>query len=161
MSIQDHRNKLKQLMPKIINDVVDTAVEKLIDASPVWTGEFIEGMKPEETPRGYPRRPSKIIIPASERPDFGAYLPPKHESPEALRASVKSGLKKDAKHIMEKKGEVSINNTAGHAALVEYIGWVPSGGKTPPFFPFAQTIGSITSRKSSILRNTKHKVFKK
>ena len=151
MSIANIRKKISNVMKYMQEDIVDQTINELVDRSPVHTGKFVQSYIAEKSPRSYPRDPE----PTGDI--FG--LSP-HADESMVKNSAKSALKERAKLIMENNGKVSINNKAGHANFVEYLGWVPFGGKKGPYFPFATTNQSIWLKKASILLAAKHRALK-
>ena len=147
---EDIKRKIDKCIEYSINGIVNHAVDILVNNSPVWTGNYVENHIAEETAKGYPR-----AVTATSPP-----YPP-HGDEFIVKASARIKLKSTASGIMRRSGFVAINNKAKHANFVEYLGWIPSGGLTPGYFPFGQTKESAQLNEQRILSKAKHKAFKR
>lgn len=138
---EEQKKKIDRIIQNKMIKIANHIASELVKNSPVWTGDYVQSHEVSVEKRGYQRLSVATPPPWPGRTVNG----------ESLKLQAFAGMTSKAYQLIKGGSQtVSFNNKAPHANFVEYIGWIPSEGKTPPYFVFAKATESARLRKKSL-----------
>jgi len=143
------KKKIERALQYSMQDLAEEAAGVLTRISPIQTGEYIRSFTAGITKQKLGNVPRKEPINTGHM---------SQTTKASLRESEKEKLARRLKGLVTRlPGKtISIGNIAGHALIVELLGWP----KSPPYHTFSRAILYLEGRKKQICRKAVKRAFK-